>query len=280
MPFHPTCLEIFRRASISHFGIVDINGLMDWRNQESSFKFHGAFPRHPDVKNSEQQWWSHNPGSEYLAANPVFIPSLPPLLRSAIHEDSLFSTQSSAFALPELHAGNNATEAMLRDPFLTIPREIRDGIVERLESKDIANLRLASCAFRQLRISLWYILLRKEMPWLWEVWSEEKPYFWTTVTYEDLKKEEKAREDFERELLLYRRVLKEEMPEIFDAWIEAEPTYDDFAISCRARHAALTPIILPKNRTNWYQLYRDIMRNWKDLKGLQNRRRIWTDIER
>jgi hypothetical protein len=28
-------------------------------------------------------------------------------------------------------------------------------------------------------------------------------------------------------------------------------------------------------RTNWFVLYRNIKKNWNDLKGLRNRKRIW-----
>lgn len=35
---------------------------------------------------------------------------------------------------------------------------------------------------------------------------------------------------------------------------------------------------LPKDKTNWYKLYRDITLNWARLKGLQNQKRIWGDM--
>ena len=39
------------------------------------------------------------------------------------------------------------------------------------------------------------------------------------------------------------------------------------------------PMHLPRNRTNWYKLYRDIVANWEDLRGLRNRKRIWAHLE-
>jgi hypothetical protein len=35
---------------------------------------------------------------------------------------------------------------------------------------------------------------------------------------------------------------------------------------------------MPLDGTNWYQLYRGIVVNWKNLKGLRNRERIWHDM--
>ena len=42
-------------------------------------------------------------------------------------------------------------------------------LLDKLSSKDIANLRLVSRAFRQLPKLLFMKLLREDMPWLWEV---------------------------------------------------------------------------------------------------------------
>ena len=42
-------------------------------------------------------------------------------------------------------------------------------ILEKLRSKDIANLRLASGAFQSLPMTLFRKLLLQDMPWMWEV---------------------------------------------------------------------------------------------------------------
>jgi hypothetical protein len=40
------------------------------------------FPKAYEVKNGNNQWWQHEPGSEYLVANPIDFPSLQSLFES------------------------------------------------------------------------------------------------------------------------------------------------------------------------------------------------------
>lgn len=35
---------------------------------------------------------------------------------------------------------------------------------------------------------------------------------------------------------------------------------------------------LPVGNTDWFKLWNKVQTSWKDLKGLKNRRRIWTDV--
>ena len=76
--------------------------------------------------------------------------------------------------------------AITPDPFSCLPTELKHLIMENLDAKDIAALQLVSRAFRQFAVSIWYQQIRKDMPWLWEVWSDDVPYFWATVTPEDI----------------------------------------------------------------------------------------------
>jgi len=79
-------------------------------------------------------------------------------------------------------------------------------ILDELSSKDIANLRLATPAYRQLNGILFRRLLLEDMPWLWEATD------------------------------------------------------------------------LPLRNTNFHLLYRMSKFSWINLKGLKNRKRIWTDV--
>lgn len=162
------------------------------------------------------------------------------------------------------------------DPFAYLPTEISHLILSYLPSADVANLRLVSRKFEQLPLSMFHWLIREEMPWLWEVWSDEAPSFWTTTTKTELLDRHKRESEHKKDLRMYRNVIKEELPEMYDAWVAAEPSFDEFEPLSRVvpYHA------LPRTRTNWYKLYRAIATNWKDLKGLQNRRRIWASINK
>lgn len=290
MPFHTACFDIFMRLSRLRFGHIDINGLMSWYNLEGEWLSVGTFPHDPNVRRSASQWWEHKTGLEYLATNPIFIPRLGPSLRSAIQDSPSFNTRAGAFSLPEFpsiyrsssNSRTTSSEAS-QDFFQALPVELRMEVIGYLGSKEIANLRLATRAFRQLPIYLWHRLLREEMPWLWEVWSNDVPYIWTTISAASLKEEKAAREAIDQELTTLRTVIRQEIPEMVEAWIQAEQDLvagrPNSLLDSQA--AALKTLVysLPVANTNWYQLYTDITRHWSDLKGLHNRRRIWKAVE-
>jgi hypothetical protein len=278
MPFHPTCFEIFQKVSKLEFGQVDVQGLMHSYNTEFQRPKWGYEVSFDDaVYRGLDQMWRHNQGDEFLAANPVLIPVLERILRSSVHEEPTFSPQGGAFLIPEAASDEGSTSSS--DPFMKMPQEIRDNIVESLSSREIAQLRLSSQAFRQLRISLWYNLLREEMPWLWEIWSDDKPSFWSWASVNDLMAEKYLKPKLDEELRSYRSIIKDEMPEMYETWCAAEPPFDEWAVTSKSQYEAWTPFRLPRSQTNWYELYRDITVHWKELKGLQNRRRIWKGIQ-
>jgi hypothetical protein len=74
-----------------------------------------------------------------------------------------------------------------------------------------------------------------------------------------------------------------EMPDILEEWIAAEERMlaarPDVVAQCYAREKRNLMIHLPMDKTNWYRLYADIIKHWDDLKGLQNRKRIWGECE-
>lgn len=54
------------------------------------------------------------------------------------------------------------------DHFMKLPAELRYIVLDTLSSKDIANLRLVTPAFRQLPVILFRKLLLQDMPFLFE----------------------------------------------------------------------------------------------------------------
>ena len=290
MPFHPTCFDIFARLSRLHFGRVDVNGLMGWYHLDGGYNAPENTPMRGDIRigrSGGDEGWNHAPDGEFLVANPLLVPGLAEILQSAIHMEATFSSRAGAFATP---TDQEPPSAKPRDRFNSLPEEIKLEIINWLPSSDIASLRLASRAYRQLPIFLWRTLLQKEMPWLWEVWSTDEPHPWALVaTAARFKEKQKDIEDREEELeslRFYREVLREEMPETLesDAWIEAEqhlaarPQIPDPLLACQAEALETLVCTLPAENTNWYEVYTLITRHWKYLKGLQNRRRIWRDI--
>lgn len=282
MPFHPTCFETFIRASRKRVGNIDINGLMGWRNLESSFQSNCEFPRHPAVSDGGQQEWNHEPGNEWLAANPVFIPGLEDLLWSAAREPIIDDDQ-----IEPMSKDGIASQQSLKDPFAILPRELADAILSFLEPVDIASLRLAPCA-RYLPISDWKTRLEKDMPWLWEVWDDVEPNLWARVTHAEvqaaIKAKEQAYDEFQYQGWLYTTAIQEEMPEIWEAWIHDNSWLNQAPSSDWRSYLALMSNItpskpLPQIGTNWCRIYYEVSKHGEGLKGLRNRQRIWTDVE-
>ncbi|KAF2497518.1 hypothetical protein BU16DRAFT_316138 [Lophium mytilinum] len=275
MPFHTTCLDIFMRMSKQAFGEFDVDDLCAWYRAGPKYPWTDRSIEDKDRRACQNQWWIHADGTEYLAANPVFMPRLSQILRSVVSDGPNFDSQAGAFT------GLVSTPSRIQDdPFNNLPLELRLEILGYLSPKDIASLRLSSRNFYQMPIFLWREFVQRDMPWLWEIWSDQKPYIWSTVPVEALKKEEADKQVFYEEFACYKRVIREEMPELLDMWQGAEESImegREAALIAQCEAEALKDLVwtIPAERINWYQLYSEITRNWRSLKGLQNRRRIW-----
>ncbi|KAF7590716.1 hypothetical protein BBP40_002507 [Aspergillus hancockii] len=275
LPFHPTCFELFIQASRRVLGVVDIDTLVRIRDKACLERRDFPVEHHQHVYEGQGQCWSHNVGHEYLVANPVFVPALKPILDSATCSIQNFSVKNSPFAArPRTNAS-----AATRDLFLSLPIEIILSIVDYLGSADIAALRLSSRAFTHLPISLWYRLILREVPWLYEAWSSDpKPYHWATVIATDLKEERQCKESWDRDMDNRSGIIASDMPEVHAEWLKNKPRWEWPDHPDRQDLLNLSPVKLAYGQTNWYNLYRDITVNWKDLKGLQNRARIWDAV--
>lgn len=72
MPFHPYCLEIYRRILKYCIGTVDMDGLAEWWNESQEEL---TMPMHAAVQRGRAGWWQHCTGDEFLAATPLQIPA-------------------------------------------------------------------------------------------------------------------------------------------------------------------------------------------------------------
>lgn len=143
--------------SIQRFGIIDIDGL--WLLPRTK----GGYPRFVDLDERKdvilvrEQQHRHVPGTEYLATNPVDIPELTSFLET--HPQRLSDVVFKALA----------ASASAQDPFQAFPPELCAVLLELLGPRDVANLRLSSKAFSQLPQTYFKHLIKKEMPWAWEL---------------------------------------------------------------------------------------------------------------
>ena len=279
MPFHPACFDIFTRLSKQRFGKIDIHGLISWRNISFGSSSKVPFSMDPNVQRANRTNWQHHSGSEYLAANPIYIPGLRSVLEAASKVGESFSLRNSAFQSLPPRKAQERRNTEDEDSFLRFPQEIREHIVDYLSSSEIAALRLGSRAFHHLPIALWYKLLRREMPWLWEVHSSHIPSFWTALEVLDWKREAKEREKFYEDRTRRRNIIIDELPEALEAWEQDQPRFDGLdAKGMAEKEAQSVGWVLQREGTNWYELYKGVQK--AALKGLRNRKRIWWDVEK
>ncbi|KAM0717416.1 hypothetical protein Q7P37_007268 [Cladosporium fusiforme] len=258
MPFHPYCLEAYKRVSQLRRQKIDMLGLARWFDAEAS-----AFPRHPAVRRGADQWWEHWGGDEFLAANPIYVPALPAIIDASKRLQPGFNLHDSPFLESEIQPIGE------EDCFGKLPEELRHLVLESLGSKDIANLRLVSRAFRHLPNWLWHDLMKKEMPWFWEAWSDMPYSFWACTTQKEIKDQDKAFKNRRRQI-----------DKSLDLSPEEKKRQKRSVRREQARSRQPRPVErLERAQTDWHFLYRQIKRDWKNLKGLENRERIWITLE-
>jgi hypothetical protein len=265
MPVHPTCFEVFKRASIYRYGFADVEALARWGQGRNALGM--PIPEHAAVKRGREMYWRHHIGDEFLAANPCFVPGL---------QDILVSVQNTSN--PDDSCSDEALSmAHSTDVFSKLPQEIKLEILLRLDSWDIANLRRSSRSFRHLPQSLFYHLTLRELPWLYEAWSSLPLSFFVTTT---------AAEQTE-----IGQTLVKTNDEISSARLNDSGSEEDAAkierlvrfaneLQEKQKHRYTTPVgMLDRKNTNWTRLRGELTRRWGELPGLRNRRRIWNSCQ-
>lgn len=187
MPFHPTCLEVFKRASLNRKGVIDTDGLTSWYRLDEDRGFR-QIVRDAAVKRGLDRWWCHHPGDEYLVANPCSIPKL----QSIILQAKIGNTSAPTYADDTTTTAVDLTEDS-NDVFQKLPYDIKCNIVVHLSFTDLRNLNGMTGAFRGLHQSAYHEMVLREIPWLWEAWSSLPVAPWATTTEKRLKAGEEPR---------------------------------------------------------------------------------------
>jgi len=188
-------------------------------------------------------------GTDYLAAYPLFPPVLLDVLEQTVSTDPAYDPaydpRNGAFDITAC-ASSGSTDV---DPFVQISYELRMMILSQLPSRDIAALRLASRAFRQLPISFFYDLLMREMPWLWELWDSTAYAPWACTTATELQtKLEKCK--YSRQAVVdYMKIVKEELSELTNTMDETLAAFDLEDQKSPAIAESKKPICLPRARS-------------------------------
>ena len=282
MPFHPTCLEVFKRASLRRLGRVDVRGLLDWWGITGHS---GNFDRHPAARRAGEQWWNHRAGGEFLAANPCFVPELPGIFASVSAAAATTATTTASLAGvggdergdPDRHrpicTAAAAEVPAEKDIFSRLSYDETSSILALLSIEDVANLALASPTMRRLPQSLFRELVLRDLPWLWEAWCGMDYAWLSTTTAKDVEAADAKFQAEQTAILDAIRVLeKEQEEEEEEAGGEKgkEKQRHDAAIAAltaklssirRAGVEARQPVPAPQLRadtTDWFRLYRAI----------------------
>ncbi|KAF5652181.1 hypothetical protein F25303_3531 [Fusarium sp. NRRL 25303] len=266
MPFHPTCFEVFKRASIYRYGFVNVKALESWAQERAAPSM--RLPEHAAVKRARQMQWMHHAGDEFLAANPCFIPGLQDIIDSVQNIYSPGDICSDA-APPALN---------YTDMFSKFPQEIKLEILLQLDSWDIANLRLSSRAFRHLPQSLFYQLTLRELPWLYEAWTPLPLSFFVTTTAVEQRRIGQRLAEINQKISARRQ--DDDASEESAAEIKRLVNRAAKLEERRKQSYKTTPVrLLDRRSTNWTQLRGELARRWGELPGLRNRRRIWNSCQ-
>ena len=260
LPFHPYCLEIYKRVSFLYHGSIGITELAGKVNRGEQW----WNPMHPAVKSAQDESWFHQPGSEFLVANPVHIPALRGILQRATQKsDNDSITRHNLSNLSITSTDDPSHKSKGKDIFSTLPQETLDDIASHLPHDDIIALRHATPSFNHLQNSLWHRLVRESMPWLWEAWSDLPYSFWSCTTMRELQAHDEP----------LTTPSKQSHPELSD---EQRKLLRKENSRARKKHRKPQPAQrLDVLRTDWHWVYYQLKREFKNIKGLQNRERIW-----
>lgn len=156
------------------------------------------------------------------------------------------------------------TAPTTRDVFSTLPVELRRAIAESLPRKDLANLRIASATFTELRQSYFHHLIKTEMPWVWEIDAlpaDEVNWhgLWCKLSAAD-----GSSYGDEKKRVWARRYLRT----LFDRSAAGDLNREE------APAEVMRLFRILKQRGTWPDT------KATELRGLRNRRRIYGDIER
>ncbi|CAG9948369.1 unnamed protein product [Clonostachys rosea f. rosea IK726] len=288
MPCHPTCLEVFRRVSAYYRADIDDQSLMDWyRFEAKDEKHYHEFPRHPSVRKAQRYWqngrdqlWLHLPGSEFLAANPCFVPALPPIIASAtVNYDVLYKHSNISPVDPSKNQGS--------DSLSRLPIEIRLHLASLLNASDFANLRLVSRTFHNLPQSFYRSFIHRELPWLWETWSDSPYSIYAGFESWELRLRDTNWENRKAKLERDIRSLQDAIISGVDSEqnLRKIKTLRDCIAKEEAEYKKSREPIPPQrlpcgpDEVDWFGLYCTLSHNFDNLKGLRNRKRIWKDCD-
>ncbi|KAH7262871.1 hypothetical protein BKA59DRAFT_449089 [Fusarium tricinctum] len=158
LPVHSYCLDIYAKYSYRRLQRVDLDGIWHWRELLTTPGVWGLDEdvptQTPEISRGRDSWdspWRHVAGDEWLAANPVEVPSI-----------------CNALDICKLPV----TEAPIHLPdtgLLALPNELKCRILSCLSVDDSNAVALTCRQFYELTQPTFKASVIRELPWLWEV---------------------------------------------------------------------------------------------------------------
>jgi len=279
---------------------VDLDGIWHWREMQSypeSYNLTRDDVLHrPEVaqgRHDDGNPWCHQPGDEWLAANPVEIPEFCGLVESCFTSSTLERTVQNSQAR-----------------LLELPAELIDHIISFLGEYELSAVAATSRKLRCHTQSFFRALAVEHMGWLWEVFEAERypnspdwPVSWDPCNPPGLVPG-----------LPYDLETEEQENALWAQIIEEDPAMECFGNAVKTsnssrREAILAPyraraeLLLKEWRTfrdgvtewicrlplggkqighdlDWARLWRLSNPDTTPIPGMRNRARIWKDCER
>ncbi|KAK5082014.1 hypothetical protein LTR05_007156 [Lithohypha guttulata] len=266
MAFHPACLEVFKRASINKTGTWDATELGEWwKMQGEDQSLWKELPEDEALERGREQWWFHQPGDEWLAANPCLIPKFTKILADCRGPNAVRRSDS------RVHRPTSLT---------ALPRELRHNILSHLDTIDIARASLAIPSLHDLAQPILEQRCLAERPYLWELWCKMPYSKWTGTTETELKTTQDSLDRQEEEIKRALEILEEEGHE--EAYVACKEFWtasmeDRYRETCGSAWGEKPAFVIDRNLTDFTKLVIELDRVMKrgELKGLRNRERIW-----
>lgn len=301
LPVHSYCLDVYAKASFKKQGRVDLDGLWLWREiraRPREFQVDEKASERPEIiERARRDWdtpWLHFPGDEWLAANPVEVPSFAHTLESTTRDSILKQEHQS-------HRG-----------LVSLPTELLQQIISTLDVSSLDALAQTNRILYHVTQLAFRDAIFTEMPWLWEVlegteypktrdwprtwdplcppglqppridfWlhsADEEEAVWSIIVSEDPEMADvaeavKALNRQRREAITATYQAKQEAA--VEAWYTFRKHVEHWI---RQSQGATTYPNLGER--NWRRLYRVCDPKTTKVPGLRNRARIWEECEK
>ncbi len=251
MPFHPACFEVFKRASLKRFNTIDVAGLADWYQVESTYHFTDKiFPHDEAVRRAtKDRVWNHVEGDEWIAANPCFVP--------ALREEMQQLATDEEFAGPR-------------------PGEEETSIIGSID--EIAQMNLSSEASANLPQSFYFGHIRHDMPWIWETWCARPYAGWTAYSQAEIAKDPLALSHQREYLQNWIRAIEADGESSIQQRAQLRDLNSQLKELEAKSYFAPEPVpaaLLPRQGTDWRKLYFALRNLGEISNGLRNRERVW-----